>query len=57
MTIKFKEAISAQACVTKMDGRYFDGRRVSRATCSWSPAICRLRVHALISDIRRSVYR
>jgi hypothetical protein len=29
MTIKFKDALSAQACVTKMHGRYFDGRMVS----------------------------
>jgi hypothetical protein len=29
MTIKFKDAISATACVTKMHGRYFDGRMVS----------------------------
>ena len=29
MTIKFKENVSAQACVTKMNGRFFDGSRVS----------------------------
>lgn len=29
MTIKFKEPISAQACVMKMNGRFFDGRKVS----------------------------
>ncbi|KAF8325274.1 uncharacterized protein EI90DRAFT_2186841 [Cantharellus anzutake] len=28
MTIKFKEPLSAQACVIKMNGRFFDGRRV-----------------------------
>lgn len=28
MTIKFKDAVSAQACVLKMDGRFFDGRKV-----------------------------
>lgn len=29
MTIKFKEATAAQACVLKMNGRFFDGRKVS----------------------------
>ncbi|EIW68105.1 hypothetical protein TREMEDRAFT_32917 [Tremella mesenterica DSM 1558] len=29
MTIKFKDTISAQACVNKMNGRFFDGRRIS----------------------------
>jgi HIV Tat-specific factor 1 len=29
MTIKFKDAVSAQACVMKMNGRWFDGRQVS----------------------------
>lgn len=29
MTVKFKDAHSAQACVLKMNGRFFDGRRVS----------------------------
>lgn len=29
MTIKFKEATAAQACVMKMNGRFFDGRKVS----------------------------
>lgn len=28
MTIKFKSGISAQACIQKMDGRYFGGQRV-----------------------------
>lgn len=28
MTIKFKDGTAAQACVLKMDGRFFDGRRV-----------------------------
>ena len=31
MTIKFKSGISAQACIQKMDGRYFGGQRVSLA--------------------------
>ena len=31
MTIKFKDQVSAHACVTKMNGRFFDGRKVSRA--------------------------
>jgi len=28
MTVKFRDPISAQACVVKMNGRFFDGRRV-----------------------------
>ncbi|KAL1750595.1 hypothetical protein FB107DRAFT_267281 [Schizophyllum commune] len=28
MTIKFREPLSAQACIIKMNGRFFDGRRV-----------------------------
>lgn len=28
MTIKFKDSISAEACVLKMNGRFFDGRKV-----------------------------
>jgi hypothetical protein len=28
MTIKFKDALSAQACVAKMNGRFFDKQRV-----------------------------
>lgn len=31
MTVKFKEATAAQACVMKMNGRFFDGRKVSHA--------------------------
>lgn len=29
MTVKFKDALSAEVCVSKMNGRYFDKRRVS----------------------------
>jgi hypothetical protein len=29
MTVKFKDPVAAQACVKKMDGRYFGGQRVS----------------------------
>jgi HIV Tat-specific factor 1 len=29
MTVKFKDTVSARACVLKMNGRFFDGRRVS----------------------------
>lgn len=29
MTVKFKEATAAQACISKMNGRFFDGRKVS----------------------------
>jgi hypothetical protein len=28
MTVKFKEATAAQACILKMNGRFFDGRKV-----------------------------
>lgn len=28
MTVKFRDPLSAQACVIKMNGRFFDGRRV-----------------------------
>ncbi|KAK4684470.1 HIV Tat-specific factor 1, partial [Tremellales sp. Uapishka_1] len=31
MTVKFKEQVSAQACIVKMNGRFFDGRRISAA--------------------------
>ncbi|KAL1406055.1 hypothetical protein Q8F55_007738 [Vanrija albida] len=34
MTIKFKDGTAAQACVLKMDGRFFDGRRISAALYS-----------------------
>jgi len=28
MTVKFRDPLSAQACIIKMQGRFFDGRRV-----------------------------
>lgn len=28
MTVKFKDPLSAQACVLKMNGRFFAGRRI-----------------------------
>ena len=28
MTVKFKDAAAAQACILKMNGRFFDGRKV-----------------------------
>ncbi|KAI5120978.1 hypothetical protein M0805_006650 [Coniferiporia weirii] len=31
MTVKFRDPISAQACILKMQGRFFDGRRVEAA--------------------------
>ncbi|CAD6567680.1 MAG: hypothetical protein TREMPRED_003819 [Tremellales sp. Tagirdzhanova-0007] len=34
MTIKFKENVSAQACVTKMNGRFFDGSRIQASIYS-----------------------
>ncbi|KLT39738.1 hypothetical protein CC85DRAFT_330491 [Cutaneotrichosporon oleaginosum] len=34
MTVKFKDPVAAQACVKKMDGRYFGGQRVSAAIFS-----------------------
>jgi len=32
MTIKFKDPTAAQACIMKMNGRYFDKRRVGCGT-------------------------
>ena len=32
MTVKFKDAAAAQACILKMNGRFFDGRKVSLLT-------------------------
>jgi len=29
MTVRFKDVISAQACVLKMNGRFFAGRKIS----------------------------
>jgi len=29
MTVKFRDPVSAQACIMKMNGRFFDGRKVS----------------------------
>jgi hypothetical protein len=46
MTVKFKDSVSAQACIIKMDGRYFDGRRVSD-----------LGVRADVLDISSPVHR
>jgi HIV Tat-specific factor 1 len=34
MTVKFRDPISAQACVLKMNGRFFDGRRIEAALYS-----------------------
>ncbi|KAG8985075.1 hypothetical protein FRB90_004948 [Tulasnella sp. 427] len=31
MTVKFRDSVSAQACILKMNGRFFDGRKVSAA--------------------------
>jgi HIV Tat-specific factor 1 len=31
MTVKFREPLSAQACVIKMNGRFFAGRQVEAA--------------------------
>jgi len=31
MTVKFRDAVSAQACILKMNGRFFDGRKVTAA--------------------------
>jgi len=28
MTVKFKDIVSAQACILKMNGRFFSGRKV-----------------------------
>lgn len=35
MTVKFKDPVAAQACVKKMDGRYFGGQKVSAHCCQW----------------------
>jgi hypothetical protein len=29
MTVKFKDAAAAQACILKNNGRFFDGRKVN----------------------------
>ncbi|KAH9485373.1 Splicing factor U2AF-associated protein 2 [Psilocybe cubensis] len=34
MTVKFRDPIAAQACVLKMDGRYFDKRRIEASLFS-----------------------
>ena len=34
MTIRFKDSAAADACVKKMNGRFFDGRQVSRTSLS-----------------------
>lgn len=50
MTIKFKEPVSAQACVAKMNNRYFDGR-VVRLAYDPFPTVA----NASNSDLRRSL--
>lgn len=32
MTIKFKDTVAAQACIMKMNGRFFDRRRVGSSS-------------------------
>lgn len=49
MTVKFKEATAAQACILKMNGRFFDGRKV----CSPSDF---LTGRMLTADLRWTVY-
>jgi len=34
MTVKFRDPLSAQACVLKMNGRFFDGLRVEASLYS-----------------------
>jgi len=34
MTVKFREPLSAQACVIRMNGRFFDGQRVEASLYS-----------------------
>ena len=53
MTIKFKDPISAQACVMKMNGRYFDGRQVG--TSSY-PACPREKGSDAIHQIYAGIY-
>lgn len=50
MTIKFKEPVSAQACVAKMNNRYFDGRVVRLAYDPFPTA-----ANTLNADLRRSL--
>jgi HIV Tat-specific factor 1 len=51
MTIKFKDSISAEACVAKMNGRFFDKRRVSLVV-----ALVLLRLGRAESQIQASIY-
>ena len=40
MTVKFRDVRSAEACVAKMNGRFFDGRKVSPTDLF--PSMCRV---------------
>jgi hypothetical protein len=53
MTIKFKDAVSAEACVQKMNGRFFDGRKVSPVG---SLIKSLLPGHSSCSDLRRTIH-
>ena len=44
MTIKFKDMVSAQGCVMKMNGRFFDRRQVSH------PVKFQVSTHACLTD-------
>jgi len=50
MTVKFKDAAAAQACILKMNGRFFDGRKV----CSQLHLI---RGTELTVDLRGAIHR
>lgn len=39
MTVKFKDAVSAEACVQKMNGRFFDGRKVGSTLLACDRAV------------------
>lgn len=49
MTVKFKDPIAAEACVLKMNGRFFDKRRVS-------PSVDLMWQHANSLQIEAAIY-
>jgi hypothetical protein len=52
MTVKFKDAAAAQACILKMNGRFFDGRKVCLRSTSNFIQRCEL-----TADLRGTIYR
>jgi len=45
MTVKFREPLSAQACILKMQGRFFDGKRIEASIYSGRQRFNRSGVH------------